>query len=196
MHGHPLGSLLDHLHPDIRKTVHRSQERQKQGHDVRAKAREFNVDDLVYSRNYGQGPACMVTGKSDREKGISHIDQLRSRGWQGMWWTSLQSEILQIKQQEITWTYLNHSAQKERRWKVWQHQETQRSPNSPQAHQNPQKQVRTTGGSELTPELTSELTIELTPELPTVDTPAETGQRQSSSRSVNRPEYYGNQRFY
>ena len=85
-------SQLDLLHPDMNRTVQRSQDRQKQSHDAHARAREFQVDDLVYARNYRRGPIWlpgMVIGRSGAvsytvllEDGRSvhkHIDQLRSR---------------------------------------------------------------------------------------------------------------------
>ena len=48
--------LFDNLHPDLNKKAHDAQLQQAKGHDVRAKPREFNVGELVYTRNYGQGP--------------------------------------------------------------------------------------------------------------------------------------------
>lgn len=49
------------------KKARKNQENQCQmhGHDVREKPREFQVGDLVYARNYGQGPTWLpgkVTG--------------------------------------------------------------------------------------------------------------------------------------
>ena len=56
----------DLLHPDVGKTVRGSQERQRQGHDAHARTRDFEIGDLVYARNYAQGPTWLpgkVTGK-------------------------------------------------------------------------------------------------------------------------------------
>ena len=85
-------SQLDLLHPDMSKTVRRSQDRQKQSHDAHARARDFQVDDLVYARNYGSGPPWLpgkVTRKSgevsytvlleDGRQVHKHVDQLRAR---------------------------------------------------------------------------------------------------------------------
>ena len=43
--------LQSHLHEEVED----SQNRQKKGHDSRAKSREFRVDKLVYAKNYGSG---------------------------------------------------------------------------------------------------------------------------------------------
>ena len=56
MFGRRLRTLFDNMHPDLDKKVCDVQLQQAKGHDVRAKAREFVVGDLVYAQNYGQGP--------------------------------------------------------------------------------------------------------------------------------------------
>ncbi len=62
-----LGIFVFYLCQRMSKTVRRSQDRQKQSHDAHARAWEFQVDDLVYVRNYGPGPTWLpgkVTGKA------------------------------------------------------------------------------------------------------------------------------------
>ena len=54
--GRRLQTLFDNMHPDLDKKVRDVQLQQAKGHDIRAKAREFVVGDLVYAQNYGQGP--------------------------------------------------------------------------------------------------------------------------------------------
>ena len=46
---------LDLLHPNTAKRVEEKQYQQKQQHDSKAKAREFNVEDTVLVKNYGGG---------------------------------------------------------------------------------------------------------------------------------------------
>ena len=55
MFGRKLRSHLDCLQPHLHEKVEDSQNRQKIGHDSRAKSREFRVDELVYAKNYGSG---------------------------------------------------------------------------------------------------------------------------------------------
>ena len=54
MFGRRIRSQLDNLHPDLNKKTRQVQERQKKGHDIRARPREFQIGELVYVRNYGQ----------------------------------------------------------------------------------------------------------------------------------------------
>ena len=92
LYGRRLRSQLDLLHPDLGRRVRQEQDRQKQGHDVRSKSREFGVADKVYARNYGSGPLwlsgtvlelCGAVSYSvqleDGRQVRRHIDQLRSR---------------------------------------------------------------------------------------------------------------------
>lgn len=89
----PLRSLLDHLHLDISKTVHRSRSQECQ-HDVRAKARCGwpGAEILVKA----------LPGKVTERKGsIFYTVQLPGgRGCGGH-----PHRRKKIKQQEITWTY-------------------------------------------------------------------------------------------
>ena len=84
----PLVLACDALGGRVRK----NQDCQKQGHDRRSKAREFNVGDSIYAKNYGPGPAWLpgqvveVSGAVlytiMLEDGCSvrrHVEQLRSR---------------------------------------------------------------------------------------------------------------------
>ena len=56
MFGRRLRTQFDNLRPDLSKKARDAQLRQAKGHDVRTKPREFKVGELVYARNYGQGP--------------------------------------------------------------------------------------------------------------------------------------------
>ena len=92
MFGRCLRSHLDHVHPSLDRKVRLSQERQKQGHDLHAGVRGFQVGDLVYVRNYGSGEA-WLPGKVTEVQGSAiyavllddgrsvrkHTDQLRAR---------------------------------------------------------------------------------------------------------------------
>ena len=92
MFGRRLRSHLDHVRPEIDRTTRLNQERQKQGHDRRARIREFQVNDLVNAKNYGPG-AAWSPGKITAVHGSmlfevklddgrivrKHVDQLRSR---------------------------------------------------------------------------------------------------------------------
>lgn len=92
MYGRKLRTQLDYLHPDLSRQVQQSQDRQKQGHDVHSRLREFSVGDNVYARNYGQGPLWLpgkvidVSGSvsylillEDGRRAHRHVDQLKSR---------------------------------------------------------------------------------------------------------------------
>ena len=92
MFGRRLRSHLDHVRPEIDRTTRLNQERQKQGHDRRARIREFQVNDLVNAKKYGPG-AAWSPGKITAVHGSmlfevklddgrivrKHVDQLRSR---------------------------------------------------------------------------------------------------------------------
>ena len=49
-------SRLDLLRPDIKATVLRKQEKQKEGHDKQAKERQLKPGDNVYIRNFSNNP--------------------------------------------------------------------------------------------------------------------------------------------
>ena len=90
--GRRLRSHLDNIRPDIDRKTRLNQERQKQGHDRRARVREFRLNDLVYAKSYGSG-ASWLPGKITAVHGAmlftvqlengrivrKHTDQLRSR---------------------------------------------------------------------------------------------------------------------
>ena len=56
MWGRTLRSPLDLLLPDPSQKVEQAQDRQRKSHDAHSSAREFNVSDVVYARNYSSGP--------------------------------------------------------------------------------------------------------------------------------------------
>ena len=56
MFGRRLRSQLDQLQPDLSRTARQGQSRQKLGHDVHSRPRDYQVGDKVYARNYGPGP--------------------------------------------------------------------------------------------------------------------------------------------
>lgn len=92
MFGRRLHTHLDNVRPDIERKTRQNQEGQKQGHDQRARIREFQVNDLVYAKNYGSGDA-WLPGKITAIHGSmlftvqledgrivrKHTDQLRNR---------------------------------------------------------------------------------------------------------------------
>ena len=92
MFGRRLRTQFDSLHPDLNKKALHAQLRQAKGHDNRAKPREFRVGELVYARNYGQGPM-WVPGEVVEQHGATlytvlltdgrrvrkHTDQLMTR---------------------------------------------------------------------------------------------------------------------
>ena len=92
MYGRRIRSQLDNLHPDLNKKTRQVQERQRKGHDIRARHREFQIGELVYVSNYGQGQT-WLPGKMTGVQGSvlysvlldvgrsvrKHIDQLRMR---------------------------------------------------------------------------------------------------------------------
>ena len=92
MFGRRLRSPLDCLKPHLAEKVKSSQEHQKGCHDRHAKPREFEVDALVYARNYGAGlpwlPGKVVEKLGtvmyrilleDGRKVRKHADQLKHR---------------------------------------------------------------------------------------------------------------------
>ena len=92
MLGRRIRSPLDNVRPDLSKNVLSKQEKQKSGHDVRSKPRQFSVGDSVYCKNYGSGPNWIpgvVTETmgstmyevelADGAKTRRHTEQLRSR---------------------------------------------------------------------------------------------------------------------
>ena len=60
--GRKLRSVLDLLTPTVNNRVDTAMTMQKDSHDKRAKQRSFNLGDIVYVRNYGQGPS-WINGK-------------------------------------------------------------------------------------------------------------------------------------
>ena len=89
MYGRRVRSHFDLIHPDLGGRVRKNQDCQKQGHDRRSRAREFNVGD---AKNYGPGPAWLpgqaveVSGAvlytimlEDGRSVRRHVEQLRSR---------------------------------------------------------------------------------------------------------------------
>ena len=87
MFGRKLHSHLDQMHP-----VHQNQDRQKAAHDNRARVQDFVIGDLVYARNYGQGPRWLlgqvveIAGSvvytiqlEDGRRVKRHAEQLRKR---------------------------------------------------------------------------------------------------------------------
>ena len=60
--GTKLRSVLDLLNPTLNDRVDTAMAMQKDSHDKRAKQRSFKLGDIVYVRNYGQGPR-WINGK-------------------------------------------------------------------------------------------------------------------------------------
>ena len=92
MWGRTLRSPLDLLLPDPSQKVEQAQDRQRKSHDAHSSAREFNVSDVVYARNYSSGPHWLpgqvveLQGKAmckvqlgDNRTIVRHFDQLRPR---------------------------------------------------------------------------------------------------------------------
>lgn len=88
--GRKLRSTLDLIHPDFTKRVHDKQEKQKHYHDMHARARTLEEGDLVYTRNFGSGPAWVPGSITEKTGPVSckvtlgngqvvrrHIDQVR-----------------------------------------------------------------------------------------------------------------------
>ena len=92
MYNRRIRTVMDNLRPDLGKKVHQDQEQQKANYDRRAQQRQFQVSDLVYAKNYGQGVQWLpgkivkILGATmfevqleDGRKVRKHADQLRSR---------------------------------------------------------------------------------------------------------------------
>ena len=62
MMGRKLRTHLDLLVPDIAGRVRMRQNLQKHSHDLHAKDRQFQENNLVMAKNFGQGPP-WITGK-------------------------------------------------------------------------------------------------------------------------------------
>lgn len=90
--GRKLRSTLDLIHPDFRNRVHDKQEKQKGYHDMHARVRILGEGDLVYTRNFGSGPAWVPGEITEKTGPVSfkvtlgngqvvrrHIDQVRGR---------------------------------------------------------------------------------------------------------------------
>ncbi|XP_063052002.1 uncharacterized protein K02A2.6-like [Engraulis encrasicolus] len=90
--GRKLRSTLDLIHPDFTKRVHDKQEKQKSYHDMHARVRILGEGDLVYTRNFGSGPAWVPGEITEKTGPVSfqvtlgngqvvrrHIDQVRGR---------------------------------------------------------------------------------------------------------------------
>ena len=92
MFGRRLRSQFDNLHPDLSRKARQTQDQQARGHDVRAKARDFDVGNLVYARNYASGPTWLpgevvekhgsslyTVLRRDGRRVRKHVDQLLAR---------------------------------------------------------------------------------------------------------------------
>ena len=92
MFGRKLHSHLDQMHPDLGGKVRQNQDRQKVAHDNRTRVQDFVIGDLVYVRNYGQGPRWLlgqvveIAGSvvytiqlEDGRRVKRHAEQLRKR---------------------------------------------------------------------------------------------------------------------
>ncbi|KAL2089390.1 hypothetical protein ACEWY4_014078 [Coilia grayii] len=90
--GRKLRSTLDLIHPDFKNSVHNKQEKQKHYHDIHARARVLGEGDLVYTRNFGSGPAWVPGSITEKTGPVSykvtlgngqvvrrHIDQVHGR---------------------------------------------------------------------------------------------------------------------
>ena len=92
MFGRCLQTQFDNLHPDLGKKARDAQLQQVKGHDVCTEPREFKVRELVYTRNYSQGPMWLpgeIVEKqgstlytvllTDGQRVSKHTDQLMTR---------------------------------------------------------------------------------------------------------------------
>ena len=80
MFGRKLRSHLDQMHPDLRGKVRQNQDRQKEAHDNRARVQDFVIGDLVYARNYGQGPRWLLGQVVEIAGSVVYTIQLED-GW-------------------------------------------------------------------------------------------------------------------
>lgn len=80
--GRKLHSRLDLVRPDLERKVHNKQQEQKNHHDVHAKAREFNIGDLVYAQNFARGPKWLPGQILDKHNSVLFdVDMLDGRVW-------------------------------------------------------------------------------------------------------------------
>lgn len=92
MMGRKLRCTLDKIHPDFTSKIELKQQVQKEQHDQHAKARYFEVGDMVYTRNFGYGPKWVqgviqdIIGPVSYKVALGsdqvvrrHVDQLFSR---------------------------------------------------------------------------------------------------------------------
>ena len=93
--GRKLRSPLDLLKPDLQGRVEREQEHQKQSHDQHSQVRAFQLEELVFMRNFGQdssaqpwlpghivsssGPLSYTVQLPDGRTFRRHIDHIRKR---------------------------------------------------------------------------------------------------------------------
>ena len=92
MYGRRIRSHLDCIRPDLGKKTRDVQQKQKQSHDRHARSREFQMEDLVYVKNNGQGDKWekgKVVGRLGQDMYVvlmedgrcvrKHLEQLRNR---------------------------------------------------------------------------------------------------------------------
>ena len=92
IYGRRIRSHLDCIRPDLGKKTRDVQQKQKQSHDRHARSREFQMEDLVYVKNNGQGDkwekgkvvgrlgqAMYVVLMEDGRCVRKHLEQLRNR---------------------------------------------------------------------------------------------------------------------
>ena len=90
--GRKMRTLFDRLSPSVEETARRNQERQRRSHDLHSCPRSFTEGEIVYAKNYGQGPkwlpGCIVeilgsvmyrVRLTDERLIRRHVDQLRPR---------------------------------------------------------------------------------------------------------------------
>ena len=78
--GRKLKCNLDLLKPDISRTVEKRQENQKKYHDLRVKARRFEIGNKVFVLNFASGPK-WIPGEVIRITGpVSYVIQLERNG--------------------------------------------------------------------------------------------------------------------
>ena len=90
--GRPLRTHIDLVKPSIASRVHAKQSDQKRNHDKRAKQRTFEVNDLVFVRNFSSGPTWLPGTITECKGAVSfgvllednrvvrrHIDHIRCR---------------------------------------------------------------------------------------------------------------------
>lgn len=78
LHGRKPKSLLDLVRPDLERRIQTKQWSQKEGHDRKAKLREFREYDGVYIKNFRRGPSWVPAIVLERLGPRSYVCELES----------------------------------------------------------------------------------------------------------------------